>query len=238
VHVWHADPGAFETAEARRACLDLLDEGETARLGRFRVEVDRTTYLVAHALLRSVLSVHAPADPRSWRFAAGPHGKPSVAAPSEHRDISFNLSHARGRVAVAVALGREVGVDVEDAARAGALEDLADRYLSPVEVCALRALHPKARRERFLACWTLKESYLKARGTGLSLPLSALTFHLDEGPAVRATFDPSTRDDPARWAFALLAPGPGHPAAVAIQREPGEELAVCVREVLELPHPH
>ncbi len=236
VHVWHADPAALDTPEARRACLDLLDEGERARLGRFRLEADRASYLVAHALLRSVLSVHAPADPRTWRFLAGPHGKPAVDFPAAHRELFFNLSHSRGRVAVAVALGRDVGVDVEASVRAGALEDLAERFLSPVEVGALQALPPEARRERLLGCWTLKESYLKACGSGLSLPLSALTFHLGEGEAIRATFHAPIGDDPTNWAFARFAPGPGYLGAVAIRRGPFEELSLFIREVLWLPH--
>jgi 4'-phosphopantetheinyl transferase len=236
VHLWHADPGAFATPDARRACLDLLDDVETARLGHLRLDVDRMAYLVAHALLRSALSVRAAADLRTWRFVAGQHGKPQVGSPAAHRNVSFSLSHARSRAVVAVAVGREVGVDVEDAARGGALEDLADRFLSSSEIQAMRALPPEGRRDRLLTCWTLKEAYLKARGTGLLLPLTSVAFHLDDGP-VRATFDPAIVDDPGGWAFFRFTLGPGEPAALAIRLQGGEEPPVFVHEVRALPRP-
>jgi 4'-phosphopantetheinyl transferase len=236
VHVWHADPGAFAGPVARRACLDLLDDGERARLGRLRVDADRTAYLVAHALLRSVLSVHAAGSPEAWRFVTGANGKPALAVAAAGRDLSFSLSHARRRVAVAVASGREIGIDVEDAARAGALEDLAHLFLSPSETRELHSLPPERRRERLLSWWTLKEAYVKARGTGLVLALPSVTFHGDAEP-IRANFDPALRDDPAFWSFARFTPDPVHAAAVAIRTEPGEELAVHIRQVRELPHP-
>lgn len=234
MHLWHADPGAFETPEARQACIGLLDDEETTRLGRLRLDVDRTAYLVAHALLRSALSVHTAVDPRDWRFVTGTHGKPSVHSPVAHRDVSFNLSHTRRRVAVAVTVGRDVGVDVEDVSRAGALDELADRILSPVEIRALGALSRERRQERLLAFWTLKEAYVKARGTGLSLSLPSVVFHLDDEP-VRATFDPTDLDDPAEWAFFRFTLGPGHPAALAIRHRGGGAPPVLVREARTLP---
>jgi 4'-phosphopantetheinyl transferase len=236
VHVWHADPEAFGSPVARRACLDLLDEGERARLGRLRVNADRTAYLVVHALLRSVLSVHAAGSPDTWRFVTGSAGKPAVAFPAASRDLSFNLCHARRRVGVAVASGREVGIDVEDAARAGALEELVHLFLSPSETGELHSVPPERRRERLLSWWTLKEAFVKARGTGLALDLSAVTFHGD-GEPIRATFVPALHEDPARWAFARLRPAPDHPAALAMRTVPGEELVVHVREVRDLPRP-
>jgi hypothetical protein len=40
-----------------------------------------------------------------------------------------------------------------------------------------------------------------------------------------------------RWSFTRFAAGPSHTAAVAIRREPLEEIALRVREVERLPHP-
>ena len=54
--------------------------------------------------------------PLDWRFDTGPHGKPALAPGVSPRPLSFNLSHARGLVACAVAepAGHvDVGLDVE-----------------------------------------------------------------------------------------------------------------------------
>ena len=59
----------------------------------------------------------------------------------------------------------------------------ADRYFSPTEVAALGALPEAARPDRFFDYWTLKESYIKARGLGLQLPLDQFSFHLPASPS-------------------------------------------------------
>jgi 4'-phosphopantetheinyl transferase len=49
--------------------------------------------------------------------------------------------------------------------------ELADHYFAPPEVAALHALDAFGQRDAFFALWTLKESFIKALGLGLSMPL-------------------------------------------------------------------
>src|SRR6185436_18685723 len=95
--------------------------------------------------------------------------------------LHFNLTNTRGLVACAVSVAHaEVGVDAEALDRSGETVAIADRYFSTEEVRALRALPESAQRQRFFAYWTLKESYIKARGLGLRLPLDQFSFRLGE----------------------------------------------------------
>ena len=98
---------------------------------------------------------------------------------------------------------RAVGVDVEPLDRGGTILDLAATVLSGCERRALDALPPPERADRALSHWTLREAYLKARGTGLSLPLQELTFQLDPG-VIAVRFGAALDDEPARWRFRLL----------------------------------
>ena len=234
VHVWHA-ASALPAPASRRAALGLLDPTELERLGRFRLEVDADAYLAAHALLRTALSRLAPVHPRTWRFRSGRHGKPFVEQPSMHQALSFSLSHTAGRVAVAVGFHCDLGIDVEDAAVAGSLLEHPEPFLSPAEIDALRALPPGARAERFLACWTLKESLLKAVGVGLSIPPRDLGFDLDDLQGPRAWFPASMQEDPARWHFRRFAATDRHPAALAVRARPGSVVLVRIAEASELP---
>ena len=73
----------------------------------------------------------------------------------------------------AFARGREVGIDVEGI-RSGLTEErIAERFFSAAEVEELRALPSGVQAEGFFNCCTRKEAYLKARGTGLQIPLDS-----------------------------------------------------------------
>ncbi len=143
--------------------------------------------------------------------------------------IRFNLSNTRGLIACLVALDRDVGVDVEDTERASSAVDIADRFFSPGEVRALRALPQERQRARFFEYWTLKESYIKARGMGLAIPLDQFSFHLDDGPAIGISFDPRLGDDRSAWQFALYQPSARHTMAAAIRSGGGPPLSIELR---------
>jgi 4'-phosphopantetheinyl transferase len=119
-----------------------------------------------------------------------------------------------------------IGVDVEDLVREAPLE-LADHFFAADEVSALRRLPASEQSERFLAYWTLKESYAKARGVGLSLPLDQVAFRFD-GAEPRICIDPRQGDNPDCWQFVQLRPFGQHQLAVCTRRCPGEDVALVV----------
>jgi 4'-phosphopantetheinyl transferase len=111
-----------------------------------------------------------------------------------------------------------VGVDAEDVERPGDRDRLAARRFTPEENAALARLPPADRRRRFFEYWTLKEAYVKARGTGLTIPLAHVAFRIVDGEPVRLMATPHLDDDPARWHLALLRPTDRHVVAVALER--------------------
>jgi 4'-phosphopantetheinyl transferase len=116
-----------------------------------------------------------------------------------------------------VTLGREIGVDLEHIRDNLEGEQLAERFFSPREVAALRALPPELRREAFFHCWTRKEAYIKANGKGLSLPLDQfdVTLRPGEPAALLATLhDP---DEARRWSMWSLVPNEGYVGALAVE---------------------
>jgi 4'-phosphopantetheinyl transferase len=144
--------------------------------------------------------------------------------------LRFNLSNARSVVAGIFVRGVDVGVDVEHAARDPHIEEIAKRYFSRSEVHALMQLPAPRRRERFFSLWTLKESYVKARGIGLSAGLRHFSFDLDRPPPVRVTFDPVVADDATDWQFGLFEPDPLHRIAFALKRGTGVDWCVPIAE--------
>ena len=215
VHFWYRFTESLDDAEAA-ADAAVLSADERARADRFVFARDRRDFVAAHALLRRSLSICADVRPADWTFTTGAHGKPSVAAGSDAPPLAFNLSHTQGLVACAVALDGEIGIDVESAGRVASVGALAARFFSAGEIAHLDACAGSQRGERFIELWTLKESYIKAIGTGLSHPLDSFEFDIRNPAAITMTAPADTGVD--NWTFALMAPSPQYRLALAARR--------------------
>jgi len=226
-HVWLL-AGAEDAAPSQLDGLSsLLHEEERTRAARYLRAVDRARSIVARALLRLTLSRYAPVAPDAWRFVTNRYGRPELAeVPPGAAGLRFNVSHTEGLIAVAVARDRDIGVDVEDIDRR-LTHDIAGRFFSPAEVHDLRQQPPEAQPRVFFDYWTLKESYIKARGMGLALPLEDFSFQLRPDGPPTISFAPTLDDDPARWQFAQGCPSDRHRLAVAVERR-GRDLPVHI----------
>ena len=208
----------------------LLTGDEWQRADRFAQEDDRARFVIGRALARSTLSRYFPVRPCDWPIAIDDRGRPELRErPPGAPDLRFNLSHTPGLIACAVTIGREVGVDVEFVGRRLTYDNIPERFFSASEVADLRALPEEEQTTAFFDYWTLKESYIKARGLGLALPLGQFTFRRrrDRAPAIE--FAPELRDDPASWQFAQFWPTARHRMAVAVRRT-GADLPITVTE--------
>ncbi len=225
---WVAIDGPLD--EARRAAYRaLLNEDERARHERFLFEPKRDEFLVTRALVRTTLSRYADVEPRAWTFRANAWGRPEIDAPAEQARLRFNVSNTFGMVALLVADDREVGCDVEDVDRKGATIAIADRFFSEREVQDLHQVPEAGQRARFFDYWTLKESYIKARGMGLAIPLGDFSFLLEKNRPITIAFAPALEDDPASWQFEQLRPDGRHVISVAIRRLGEPDLVVVAR---------
>jgi 4'-phosphopantetheinyl transferase len=211
----------------------LLTAEERQRAQRFLQVADRERFVIGRALARTMLSSHyADVRPADWPFQIDERGRPHlVARPSGAPDLRFNLSHTPGLVACAVTVGREVGVDVEEIGRRLVHDTIPERFFSAREVADLRAHPDPEQRVLFFDYWTLKESYIKARGLGLALPLGQFLFICTPGRAPAIEFAPELHDDPASWQFAQFWPTAEHRMAVAVRRT-GDDLPIEVSEVV------
>ena len=191
----------------------LLDEAERQRWQRFRFERDRDLFLVSRALVRTVLAGYRGIEPAALTFVHNPRGKPELADPGRP-PLRFNLSHSDGLAVCAVVREARVGVDVEGGHRQ-VDQSLAERFFAPQEARWLGELEGADHREGFLALWTLKEAYLKARGEGLSLGLDNCIFALEP---LTLTLTPAAQGDPARWHLARHRLG-DHRLALVVERQ-------------------
>jgi 4'-phosphopantetheinyl transferase len=235
-HVWFV----FQDRVRDVALLDryrqLLTESERSGEFRFHFPEDQHRYLLTRALVRTVLSLYAPIKPTEWSFSANEHGRPEIAnTAAQVTGLSFNVSHSRGLVMMGVSRDCAIGVDTENVRQSLASMEMAERFCSSNEIAELRTESDDNRRsERLLEIWTLKEAYVKARGMGLSIPLSQIGFSLPGSRGIEPAFDASMHDHRDNWAFWMLRPSPDHPSAVCVARPRGRTFALEARTAIPL----
>ena len=219
VHVWQA---ALDVGSARLADLSaLLSEDELRRAARFHFPLDRDRWIAAHGLLRVILGRYVATAPAALRFELGTYGKPKLI----DEVLGFNLSHSGDQALIAVTKQGEVGVDIERLRSDFSPEEMAANVFSPQERADLHSLPSDIRHHAFLTLWTGKEAYVKARGDGLSFPLSQLTLRLD--PQTRTFQVEDATEDGSRPPLSLcqILDSEKFVAALAVE---GSLTAICL----------
>jgi 4'-phosphopantetheinyl transferase len=212
VHLWRVDLEAVASSEAR--WRKVLSPDELARAARFHFDRDRQTYTATRALLRTFLAGYLGSKPTDLVFHYSDKDKPSLELSGDR--LEFNVSHSGRRALLAFARRRSVGVDVEHIRDDFDPQALAHRFFSVLEQRALATLEPEDRYAGFFRCWTRKEAYIKAVGTGLSLPLDQFDVSLRPGEENGLL---STRPDAAEaavWSLREVQAGEGYAAALCV----------------------
>lgn len=215
VHIWHLSlDRPAPTVEKLR---EVLTPDEATRADRFHFEVDRRRFIVARANLRELLGAYLVIGPAEVQFSYSEHGKPSLPRSINRAGLTFNLAHSGNRALYALTLNRQIGVDLEHIRPEFAGDEIARRYFSPREVDRLGRLEADQRHRAFFNCWTRKEAFIKAYGTGLSLGLDQfeVTLAPDEPAALLATH--WDQAEAARWSLRAVDAGPDYAAAVAVE---------------------
>lgn len=207
VHVWRAPLTADSSVV--QWLHGTLQPDERSRAERFILERDRKRFIAARGILRQLLGAYLQCEPQKLDFMYGPYGKPAISSARLRRPLSFNVSHSHELALIAVASGRELGIDVEKIRPEFAGEEIATRYFSAPEIDELRQLPVAQRAEGFFHCWTRKEAYVKALGEGLRFPLDSFRVSLTPGSPARLQ-----SADCHRWTLRSLAPEHGYVAAL------------------------
>jgi 4'-phosphopantetheinyl transferase len=215
VHVWRAS--LEQPVACIRQLARTLSDDERARTEGFHFERDRRRFTVGHGVLRTILGRYLGIEPRQLLFRYGPRGKPYLAEEPDNCALRFNLAHSHELALYAFTCGREVGVDLEHVHPMPDAEQIGARFFSAREYATLSALPKSQKLEAFFNCWTRKEAYLKATGTGLTRPLDQFDVSLVPGEPARLLYVEGEPQEVARWSLEALAPGADYVGAVAVQ---------------------
>lgn len=178
------------------------------RVEKFRNYMDARRSITAELLVRRLAMDQLGVRNEDIVFGENSYNKPYlVSSPHFH----YNLSHS-GEWVVCAVDQQPVGIDIE---QIKPIElDIAKNFFTTAEYNRLMEADEAQRLEQFYQLWTLKESYIKAVGQGLSIPLDSFSFRHENG------------DD--RFTLETPAPEPYHLTATRLP--PNYVMAVCAME--------
>ncbi len=210
IDVWQID--LEQAAADLPALLPLLAPAERARMERYYFERDQRQYAICRGALRILLGQRLGIAPQSLTFTTNAYGKPLLEGAGWH----FNVSHAGSHALIALRANGPVGVDIEQMRTDIDLLSLGRHTFAAAEADALDALPPDQQPQGFYNCWTRKEAMIKARGEGLSLPLTSFVVSLTpNAPAALLSADWAASPD--TWQLVAWTPASGYVAALAIE---------------------
>jgi len=212
LHLWQAtlNDRLAESLEG------VLSAEEISRADRFHFAKDRTAFVAARGLLRTLLSVYLQTNPEELRFSYAEKGKPFLEE-GQQGAIKFNLAHSHGMAICAFAHRREVGVDLEYIREELADEKIAERFFSVSEIEMLKSVPAELRKRAFFNCWTRKEAYIKARGEGLSMPLDEFDVSLTPGEPAALLRNHKEPQEVRRWTMRDIPAPSGYVAALVVE---------------------
>lgn len=159
-----SDVRQLEDPEVFARVYDNASSERRAAADKFRFAKDRNLSIGAAALLDYGLSAFGLRE-KDMTYGRNAYGKPFFLNAPE---IHFNISHSGSKVAVALS-DREVGCDIEQIADIEM--EVGERFFCRDEYEEMMSETDfEARRKAFFRFWTLKKSYMKAAGLGMSLP--------------------------------------------------------------------
>ncbi|WP_223067498.1 4'-phosphopantetheinyl transferase family protein [Paenibacillus caui] len=149
----------------------LIRRTGNEKAARFVFEEDRFRSLAGELLARTMIAETLGVSQADLVFTRNRYGKPFLLQPTS--TLEFNISHA-GTWVVAAVSTQAIGIDVERTAPID--PELARRFFSGEEYQLIRNQPSEEQTiAKFYEIWTYKESYIKAVGKGLSIPLDSFT---------------------------------------------------------------
>jgi 4'-phosphopantetheinyl transferase len=169
VEIYATEVPSFINSDLLEELFLYLDENRVERLRKFRFKEDLYRTLISDILSRVLICRKLGNKLHTLKFEKNENGKPFIAGKS----IYFNNSHSGKWVVCGISF-QDIGVDVEVIKNIDL--NIAKRFFHNLEYEELVQKDTDEKLDFFFRLWTLKESFIKADGRGLSLGLDS--FHI------------------------------------------------------------
>ena len=190
-----------------------LNKEEKDRSERFRYTADRTNFIVSRAVLKRLISSRLSLPISEIDFKKNRFGKPRL---KSNRPLEFNLSHSGNLALIGITENYRIGIDVEFMKDGLDYLNIAKHHFAPQEYQLLSGQTGSGVKEYFYRCWTRKESFIKAEGSGVSYPLDSFVVSMDSSDTARIISFQNTSEELENWSMHTFCPKEQYQAAVSI----------------------
>lgn len=152
----------------------VIDPYKRYKIEKFINKKDKIMCLVGEILIRLVIGKELRIKNLDIVFERNRYGKPYL---KDHPYFHFNISHSGEYVLCAID-NKHIGIDVEKI-KTMEYEDIAKNFFTEEENNYIFNEQLQDGLSRFYEIWTLKESYVKCCGQGLSIPLKSFSINID-----------------------------------------------------------
>lgn len=213
IDIWFCPLDAFGSEQLP---LSSLSDDEIARYRRISNRDAALQYLAGRVMTRSALSSYSGVPEREWRFKTHRYGRPAIADPAAHRALNYNLSHTNAAAVLAVGELEQFGIDIESHERQVEIEEIGWSVFTAAERSWISGTTAKDTLHRFFDLWTMKESYMKARGLGFSLQPKSFELIKTDG-RWKLGQAPACELEPSEWQFIQMSPRADLTVALAVK---------------------
>lgn len=166
---------AINNKEKLRDLLPYVSEKSIKKVNRLLHIKDKYRTLLGEILVRLVIAKRHSIANCDYKILTNNYGKPYL---HNINNFEFNISHAGDWVVCAID-DTPIGIDVEKI-KVINYSEIAQRFFAKNENRFLKDTSEHKKLRCFFKIWTLKESYIKAVGKGLSIPLKSFDIDISE----------------------------------------------------------
>lgn len=149
----------------------LVSKEKQMKIQKYKRKPDQYSALIGDIIIRYLITTNFSKENKDIKYKYNEYGKPYV---DELNHFHFNISHSESWVVGAIH-EEEVGIDVEKVRPIDTT--MIKNIFTEEEFNYLNSLNVEQQLDVFYELWTIKESFVKWIGKGLTIPLNSFVIN-------------------------------------------------------------
>lgn len=171
IHIWIVN--MLEHYDNYNDYLHLLSSHEYKRANNYAFEKDKQRFVISRGILKTLIAKYLLICPKQVRLSINKYGKPYIKKINNlNKMLHFNVSHSENIILYIFSEKNKVGIDIEKPKIMNNLDNIAKMVFTDKEYHTFMLIPKLYKSKFFYQCWSRKEAFIKALGTGLAYPLN------------------------------------------------------------------